>query len=188
MQDMSASCDRKLTYSSAQRCYLRFCDDHVLVPIPCSENTMLLFIAYLHTNNGKSNTIRVHKAAVRSRHIEEGYGDPTEKFLRMKQALWGIDVISDNPIKKFPITLDILCKLIIILCDTVSNKMLAAAFTLAYHGCLRASEIAIEGNSTPDVIYRLAMFHLVRLINDDSVTTMSIRIKTSKTDKTSVWV
>ena len=172
------------TYSSAQRCYLRFCDDHGLVPIPCSEDTMLLFIAYLHTNNCKSSTIRVYKAAVRSLHIEEGYGDPTEKFLRMKQALRGIDVISDNPVKKFPITLDILCKLINILCDTVSDKMLAAAFTLAYYGCLRASEIAIEGKFDPRYNLQVSDVSFSH-IRDDSVTTMSVRIKTSKTDKTS---
>lgn len=168
------------TYSSAQKSYLDFCSKYQLLPIPCTEETVLLFISYLYKNNLKGSSIRVYLSAVRSLHVEEGYGNPLHDYLRVKQALRAIDVLSDKPRKKLPITLDIMTSLYSLLDNSIESKMLWSAFTLAFFGCLRASEVVVRTAFDPNV-------NLCK--NDVSFsctsqdTIMTVRIKTSKTDK-----
>ena len=75
------------TYSSAQKSYLEFCDQFNVLSLPCTEDTILLYLSYLYKKGYTGNTIRVYISAVRSLHVEEGYGNPIQGFLRLKQAL-----------------------------------------------------------------------------------------------------
>ena len=126
----------------------------------------------------KGSSIRV--SAVRSLHVEEGLGNPLSQYLRVKQALKALNVLSEKPKKKLPITLDIMSSLRSLIDNTVEGKMFWAAFTLAFFGCLRASEIVVSTEFNPKV-------HLckndVNFTGTKQDTIMFVRIKTSKTDK-----
>ena len=171
------------TYSSAQKSYMKFCDDYNLLALPCSEDTVLLFIAYLHSTGCKGSTIRVYLSAVRSLHVEEGYGNPMDNYLRVKQALRASDRISPNPTRKMPITLDILSKMHSLIGSSTRDKMIWAAFTLSFFGCLRAAEVTISDKFRPSADLCREDVTFIDNIDDPF---MSIHIKTSKTDKTSL--
>ena len=128
----------------------------------------------------KGSSIRVYVSAVRSLHVEEGLGNPLDQYLRVKQALKALNVLSEKPKKKLPITLDIMSSLRSLIDNTVEGKMFWSAFTLAFFGCLRASEIVVSTEFNPKV-------HLckndVNFTGTKQDTIMFVRIKTSKTDK-----
>ena len=64
------------TYSSAQNKYLNFCQFYNLVALPASEDTLLLYVAFLYDLKLKGGTIRVYLAAVRSLHIYLNHAYP----------------------------------------------------------------------------------------------------------------
>jgi hypothetical protein len=58
------------TYNSAQKQFLEFCSRYDRVCLPCDENTLLMYIAYLHNvKRLKGQTIKVYISAVRALHI-----------------------------------------------------------------------------------------------------------------------
>ena len=131
----------------------------------------------------KASTIRVYISAVRSLHVEEGYGNPLKHFLKLKQALRALDNVSERPTKKMPITLDILTNIYYLLGSSLEDQMLWASFTLIYYryGCLRAGEVIIDSTFNPNVNLQVKD---VSFTNEDSKNIMTVRIKSSKTDKT----
>jgi hypothetical protein len=96
------------TYSSAQNRFLNFCGRYGLLPIPCTEDTLVLYVAFLHREGLRPGTVRVYLAGIRSLHIEEGYGNPLEGSLRLARAIRALDITCDKPHQKLPITLDIM--------------------------------------------------------------------------------
>ena len=92
----------RLVYDSVQKQYNSFCSNHGLEAIPATENTLLLYVAYLHIRRLKASSIRVYMSAIRSLHVEHGYGDPTEHALRVKLAIRAIEIDPPPPNSKAP--------------------------------------------------------------------------------------
>jgi site-specific recombinase XerD len=74
------------TYSSAQTRFINFCSKYNLVVMPVSENTLLLYIAFLFDEGLKGSSIKVYISAVRSLHIYSGFIYPSD-MLRVRLAL-----------------------------------------------------------------------------------------------------
>ena len=116
-------------------------------------------------------------------HIEEGYGNPLEGCLRLARALRALDITGDGPRQKLPVTLDIMHKLQGVLPHTYDGIVLWASMTLAFFGCLRASEFCVVAPSFDPKVNLC--------ISDVTVTkptppgVLKVHIKCSKTDKLS---
>ena len=63
-------------YASGQKQYLIFCDSAKLSPFPASENTLMLFVAFLHSKSLAPGTIKGYLAAMRFHQIGGGQSDP----------------------------------------------------------------------------------------------------------------
>ena len=133
------------TYSSAQKRYLSFCAQFAIDPIPASEDTLLTYIAQLHRDGLKATSIRVYLSAVRAMHIDEGHGNPMDNCFRITKALRGLDIASDPPKQKLPITYNILQCMRPTLPNPYDANVLWSAMTLAFFGCLRAGECTVTG-------------------------------------------
>jgi hypothetical protein len=80
-------------------------------------------------------------SAIRSLHVEHGYGDPTEQALRVKLAIRAIEIDQPRPIQKLTITLLILQRIYpVISLDSYDEFMIWSAMCLAHFACLRAGE------------------------------------------------
>ena len=169
------------TYSSGEKRYLSFCSQYNLSALPGTEDTLLLFITYLTGQGLTANSIRVYLAAVRAVHINEGYGNPLLDTYRVKKALRALDIGSKGPKQKLPLTLDILDKMYPPLPNSGYSLCMWTAMTLAFYGCLRASELTVAaGQFNPNI----------HLTNGDVIFNaglvkpyVSVHIKRSKTDK-----
>jgi hypothetical protein len=142
---------------------------------------LLLYVAYLQKEGLKASSVKVYLAAVRAYHIDNGYGNPMESYLRVLKAVRAMDICSEGPNQKLPITYQLMNKLKGLLADNFDCIVIWAAMTLGYFGCLRASEFTVtEGHHfTPKV--HLAMQDVA--MNNHPPHYMVIRIKRSKTDK-----
>ena len=78
------------TYNSAQHRFLHFSQDFSLVPLPASQETIILFAIYL-AQRIKPQSMNVYLAAARSLHISHGLSNPLQPGLRLKQTLRGIE-------------------------------------------------------------------------------------------------
>ena len=79
LKNSSANNTQK-TYSSAQKRFLKFCEEHGFLhqngsAVPASELTILRFIGSV-SGSCQASTIRVYLSAVRSLHIQNGAEDP----------------------------------------------------------------------------------------------------------------
>lgn len=171
------------TYDAAQKRYLEFCARYTLCALPASEDTMLLYVAYLHKEDLKASSVKVYIAAVRALHIEVGYGNPMEGYLRMQRAIRALEINSEPPMQKLPITIQIMSQLYGVVGNDYNSKVTWAAMALGNFGCLRAAEFCVTQRTfNPRV--NLTMSDIT--INATQGITDShacFRIKRSKTDK-----
>ena len=158
---------------------MHFCEKYGLEPLPCSEDVLLWYVAFLHREGLRPGSVRVYISAVRSLHIEEGYGNPLEGCFRLQRALRALDITSDGPHKKLPITLDILQAWYPLVPISYDGAVIWAAMTMAFFGCLRASEFCIKTPRFNTTLHLCVMD--VKLI-ETSVPCMKVFIKRSKTD------
>ena len=170
------------TYSAAQQRYTRFCAKYQLVPLPATEDTILLYVAFLQQEGLKASSVKVYLAAVRSLHIEEGFGNPLEDYMRVQRAIKALEITSNPPVQKLPITAQIMKALHMTIPASYDSAVTWAGMTLGYFGCLRAAEFCVTHGSFD------ACLHLT--LSDVSLNSagipekhISVRIKRSKTDK-----
>ena len=102
----------KRTYSSAQSSYLKFCSAMLLQPMPASERIILRYIAYLNNKKLCPRSLKVHLSAIRSLHIMNGLPAPPTATPRINLALRALLHQAAPPVKRQPITLDILAKML----------------------------------------------------------------------------
>ena len=170
------------TYSSGEKRYIQFCAMYSRDTVPCSEDTALLFIAYLHRQGLSASSIRVYMAAVRSMHINAGHGNPLEQFMRVHKALRALDINAPPPKQKLPITLDILERILPNMDSSGYSKSLWAAMTLAFFGCLRASELTVSSSSQFNPVKDITNAD-VKVYFDHIKPYVTVLVKRSKTDK-----
>lgn len=169
------------TYAAGLRRFEQFTASYAIAPYPASTLTLKYFTSHL-ARTVTYQTIKVYLAAIRLKHIELGYPDPTTAPL-LKYFVCGIKRIRGSQQRqRLPITIEVLRKLKLHLGNTPGyryqdQRMLWAAFTTAFFGVLRASEFVCPSMSKFDP-------HTTLLWSDLTLgqSNLRIRIKRSKTD------
>jgi integrase len=154
-----------------------------LVPLPCTEEIALLYIAHLDKCKLASGTIRVYMSALRSLHIQEGYMYDVGDSQRLQRALRAVTINGPAPTQKLPITYDLLSRMRGALPIGHDGIMQAAAMSLAFFGCLRAAELCVQDNAKFDPVVNLCIGDVSFHTTPDEVM-VCVRIKKSKTDTT----
>ena len=112
------------TYSSAQNRFITFCELYNQQIMPASEDTLLMYISYLFEQGLSGSSIRVYLSAVRSLHIFSGKQYPTELH-RVQLAIKGAVRQTPKPIRKLPITFNILKLMLPFLTQRFDKKFLS---------------------------------------------------------------
>lgn len=172
------------TYTSAQKQFISFCDKYALQSLPSSEETLLMYVAFLQRLGLRHTTVRVYLAAVRYLHILEGYPSPLEGRLRLNQALKALQLNGEPPKQKCAITVNILSTMHNFMTDTYSDHLYWAAMTLAYFGCLRSSEFTVPGACVYDARIHLSIGDVTFHTLTSGESYVQVLVKRSKTDKT----
>lgn len=133
-------------------------------------------MCYLYKKELKGSTIRVYLSGVRNSHILRGFKNPLGGE-RLKLALKGTLVLSPPPNRKLPITFSILEKMFEVCKKRHDKLLIRTAITLAFFGCLRASELCISTKF--DATTNLTISD-VRLFKDEKY--LILHLKKSKTD------
>ncbi|XP_070550465.1 integrase/recombinase xerD homolog [Ptychodera flava] len=141
----SANTDR--TYGSGQKIYLQFCDTVDALPIPASENVLLMFIAYLQEERKlKYSSIVTYLYSVRALQIQEGLPDPLQDRPRIHLALRSVNR-SQGPesTQKLAITFDLLQRLQPLFDISCTKDLVVwTAMTTAFFGLFRSGELVIK--------------------------------------------
>jgi hypothetical protein len=133
----------KRTYTSAQNRFINFCKHYKLLPLPVSEDTLLLYVSFLFEEGLSGSSIKVYLSAVRSLHIFAGKQYPTD-LLRVRMAIKGAVRETPAPNRKLPITYTILSKIMQKVKSRFNGLVLCAAMSLAFFGCLRLGEVCVQ--------------------------------------------
>ena len=155
-----------------------------LVAMPVTEDTLLLYISFLFEEGLVGASICVYLSAVRSLHIFSGERYPIELH-RVKLALKGAVRSTAAPIRKLPITFQVLKKILPKVCPRFDGAVLQAVMTLAFFGCLRMGEICV-----PDSMPFSPVLHVNwgDITLDTADKSLSIFLRRSKTDTNNVGV
>jgi integrase len=168
----------KKTYSCAQQKFIEFCKKYEFIPMPVTESTLLLYVAYLFDQGFKGSSIRVYISAIRSMHVYSGFDYPTN-MVRLQLSIKGAVTESAPPVRKLPITYSVLSKMLATLRGRFDAKMLYAVMTLAFFGCFRASELCVMDGKVFDESSNLSYHDLVMNIKERN---LCIFLKKSKSD------
>jgi hypothetical protein len=184
LMDAAFKSNTKRTYSSAQNRFMSFCTKFKLIQMPVSEDTLLLYVSFLFEEGLSGSTIRVYLSAVRSLHILAGSQYPAN-LPRVKLALKGAIRETPAPVRKLPITINILKDLLLHVNHRFDDKLIRAVTTLAFFGCFRMGELCIPDHAPFDSKSHLCVGDLSIDYTDK---TIAVHLKTSKTDKSNAGV
>ena len=146
--------------------------------MPISEESLLLYVSYLFEEGLSASTIRVYLSAVRSLHVFAGEQYPTT-LLRVKLALKGAVRNTPQPVRKLPITISILRKMLPLVKRRFDKVLMTAVFTLAFFGCLRLSEFCVSDNDKFDSKINLCLMDVTL---DVKAKLLTLFLRRSKTD------
>ena len=175
-------------YRSAKNRYLSFCAQYQLSAIPLNENTLCLYIAFLHLQGVKHQSVKSYLSALRHLQIEEGGGDPFApgKFSRLEYVLKGLK--RSGPAvatcRRLPITPRIMLQLHSVWSQSTDRyvaTMLWAACCLGFFGFLRSGEFTVDNERDFDANQSLTPGD-VAVDNHDNPSVVSVFIKQSKND------
>lgn len=166
------------TYGASQLRYVRFCELVNIKPLPCTEDNILMYIAYLDKSGLKASSVKVYIAALRSYSIDNGFGNPFEMFYRVNKAIRAMEIKSTGPRQKLPITFEIMSKMHQFFHQEYNDFVIWAAMCVGFFGCLRAAEYTVVEHQSYDPTVNVAMNDFT-LQNGQYI---SIKIKRSKTD------
>ena len=150
---------------------------------PVDENTLLLYVSFLHCQKLKASSIFVYLSAVRSYHVMNGFSNPLEGCHRLDLAMKSIERSDQPPKGKLPITMEIMSKLskVIRYKHAYQDSMVWAAMNLAFFGFLRASEFTVSSPGNFDSNVHLCVGH-ISFHSVQKLPYVKICIKASKTD------
>ena len=150
---------------------------------PVHTEQVAHFVAYLSITGKALSTTKTYLAGLSAEHKLRGMSDPTDEFL-IKKLLKGFAKNAKNTDSRFPITFERL-KLLIgcvpnICRDTYEASLFKTAFTLAFFGCFRLSELVGQGTSLEAKGGRSGI-----TVSDVRIEmpTAKVRISASKTDQ-----
>lgn len=147
---------------------------------PAPSSHMIHFVASLSLQGKAHSTVRTYLAGVSNKHKMNNWNDPTQHFV-VKKLLEGLARSSKQCDTRAPITFQRLQQLVSALPSVCSNvyeqHLFTAAFTMAFFGFLRVSELVGQGRDMASGRTGLRRTEIV--INDDLFITLS----GSKTDQ-----
>ena len=112
-QGLASSTQR--TYSSAQKRYLEFCNNHALPPLTVYEHQLCRFVSFLGDQGLAYSSLKGYLSAIRNLQISYNYPDPNiSRIPKLEQVLRGIkrqNATANTKRERLPITPDILIKL-----------------------------------------------------------------------------
>jgi hypothetical protein len=166
----------KRTYRSQANSYFKFCQDFGLVPLPASQETLLVYMAFL-ARSLSANSVPGYMNVVRLLHLEAGFSNPLVDNWELKAVQKGVSrLLGKPPRQKSPITVSILLDLF----KTVKNTPFDTAFWItclvSFYGFLRKSTVLPSND-----LLRAGKFIARSDLIDLSLTSFSIVIKQSKT-------
>ena len=144
-EDLVKSGVRKSTaraYSSAQAQFLSFCQSLRLCPIPTSERTILTFMAYMYKKGLSHASMNVYLSGIRNLNVINGYDIPQVRSPKVKLALKAVLERSAEPLKKSPITWELLQKMWPVVESSKDTHLWQAVLSLAFFGGMRCAEYA----------------------------------------------
>ena len=117
---------------------------------PSTQANIVLYIAHLFSEGYASSTINTSISIIGYYHKLYAPTDPTNTFL-VKKAILGVAKLRPSRDKRHPITRALLSKLVWatqgVSDNSYNQALLSAMYTLAFHGFLRISELAVaRGN------------------------------------------
>lgn len=141
------------TYSSAQKKFIEFCSYYELCHLPASNETLELYVAYLHNLHFKGSSIRVYLSAIRNLHILSKH-EPPIYTARLQLIIRGAVRLSGPVNRKLPITFAVLTDIFPHLSGHTDELMLKCALTCAFFGCMRAGELCVaDGGNFNSLIH-----------------------------------
>jgi hypothetical protein len=166
----------KRTYQSQAKCYMRFCMNFGLVPVPATQETLTTYCAFLACTLS-ANSVPGYLNVVRLIHLEAGFANPMLDNWELASIQKGITCMLGKPPKqKSPITVQILLDLF----STVENHPADIAFwavcLIAFYGFLRKSTLLPSKE-----LIAAGKFIAHGDILDLTLASFSVRVKQSKT-------
>ena len=139
-------------YQSGLRSFYDFCEKYRIHPLPASSLTLQFFCVEV-SSHVSYKTLKVYLSGIRLAHLEHGFRDPTnDEVLHLvcrgiRRLLGG-----DNCRNRCPITINLLCTLKTQLSRSTTytileQRLLWAAFALAFYGFMRVSEFTSSTSS-----------------------------------------
>lgn len=131
-------------YNKAQKDFLEFCHTFSLVPVPVSENTLLLYIANLNRRGLAGSSMQVYLSAVRNLHSINGKPEPDVRTPKLKLALKAVGQSQPPPLQKAPITIDILAEMWEVWESSREKLMFRALVSLGFFTGMRGVEYTYD--------------------------------------------
>ena len=157
-------------YGSAIKRYLSFTTAHGLDPLQLTEQLVLRYVAFLHTQKLAPATIKNYLSAIRAWIISMGLPEPNIWTPRVHLAWRALSRDHPPPHQSSPINYHILSLMFSSLSPSRDHLLIASALALQYYACLRASELCanptlgmvplrshisfIFSNSSPVLVYQ----------------------------------
>ena len=148
---------RRVYQSGIKALYsFNFCEKFKIQPLPVASLTLQFFCVDV-SSHASYKTLKVYLAAIRLLHLEHGLDDPTNDHL-LHLVCRGIRRLQgDHTRPRLPITINLLRTLKTQLSKSTSftlleQRLLWAAFSLAFYGFMRVSEFttpAVSDNFSP---------------------------------------
>lgn len=176
------SVNTALTYNNGLISFNAFRSEYKLPAIwPAPINHIALYILFCFEKGHSSVTIRTYMSGVSYHHKLRNWYDPKDIFL-IKKLLESCSALRKSKDPRSPILfshLQILCNCLPKVCFNAYEAILfRAAFTLAYFGLFRVSELVFTSSLQA---HRPLMFNDVKF--DERNRTLKVTIRDSKTSK-----
>jgi hypothetical protein len=166
----------KRTYRSKVNSYFKFCSDFCMIPIPATQETLVIYNAYL-ARRLSANSIPGYMNVVRLLHLEAGFKNPLNENWEVKAIQKGISRLLGKPPKqKSPITIGILLDLYKTVKNTPEDTAFWATCLFSFFGFLRKSTVLPSSD-----FLKLGKFIARSDLVDLSQTSFSIVVHHSKT-------
>ena len=115
---------------------------------PTETQHVVQFVAHMSLAGKAYGTVRTYLAGIAAKHKLNGWGDPTQNYL-IQKVMQGFAKTNNHSDSRLPITMGHLQKLIPTLpgvcTSTYESKLFKAAYTLAFFGFFRVSELLGQG-------------------------------------------
>jgi len=120
---------------------------------PATTNQVMLFLSFCHSQGYSPSTLSTYCSGISFIHKINGLYDPTNAFI-IKKLLEGSKRVNNRTDSRIPIRKQLLAQICLALPSVCSNayeaKLFHAAFTLAYFGLMRVSELAYTSTLLAD--------------------------------------